>query len=126
VSMKRNQDVGNREDGKQGDREGRHYPVTKKRLAEGIYSRGDPRGRPEMLEQDLAHRWRALPLVQSLPLVSGDTCLLCYAGRSGGPQGPDIRDAVLQFASEKADEAAARVTGDVEFHIRAFRRNRFF
>jgi hypothetical protein len=70
------------------------------------------------VEQDLAYRWRVLPLAQSLPLVSGDTCLLCYAGRSGGPQGPDIRDAVLQFVSEKAGETAGCVTGDVEFHIR--------
>ena len=114
----------------QGDREGRPYNTTKKRLAEGVYGRGDPRGRPgsrdrpgsyghsEMLEQDLAHRWRVLPLAQSLPLVSGDACLLCYAGRPGGPQGPDIRDAVLQFVPEQAVAAAGRVTGDVEFHIR--------
>ena len=70
------------------------------------------------IEQDLAHRWHALPLMQSLPLVNGDACQLCYAGRSGGPQGPDIRDAVLQFVTEHASATAERVTGDVEFHIR--------
>jgi hypothetical protein len=110
-----------KQDRSQGDREGRPYPVTNKRAAEGVYGRGamrDPRGRPGIFEQDLAHRWHALPLMQSLPLVNGDACLLCYAGRSGGPQGPDIRDAVLQFAPEHASTAAERVTGDVEFHIR--------
>ncbi len=56
--------------------------------------------------------------MQSLPLISGDACLLCYAGRTGGPQGPDIRDAVLQFAPEHGSAVAERVTGDVEFHIR--------
>ena len=92
-------------------------------------NQGDPRGRPGsrehsasygrpgLIEQDLAQRWHALPLMQSLPLVGGNACLLCYAGRSGGPQGPDIRDAVLQFAPEHA-EVTRRVTGDVEFHVR--------
>lgn len=70
------------------------------------------------VEHDLAHRWRALPLMQPLPLINGGTCFLCYTGRSGGPQGPDIRDAVLQFAPEYAGAAAERLTGDVEFHIR--------
>lgn len=78
----------------------------------------DRKDRPGIFEQDLAHRWHALPLMQSLPLVNGDACLLCYTGRSGGPQGPDIRDAVLQFELEYAGVAATRVTGDVEFHIR--------
>jgi uncharacterized protein DUF2851 len=108
----------------QGDRKGRPYNITKTRLAEGVYDKGDRKGRPdsynhsEMHEQDLAHRWGALPLAQSLPLVRGDACLLCYAGRPGGPQGPDIRDAVLQFAPARAVAEAERVTGDVEFHIR--------
>ena len=70
------------------------------------------------IEQDLAHRWHALPLAQSLPLISGEACCLLYAGRSGGPQGPDVRDAVLQFAPEHAGAAEGRITGDVEFHIR--------
>ena len=107
-----------RADKNQGDREGRPYPAMKRHLAEGASSKGDPRGRPEILEQDLAYRWHALPLMQSLPLVDGDACLLCYAGRSGGPQGPDIRDAILQFAPEHAGTAAERITGDVEFHVR--------
>lgn len=81
-------------------------------------NQGDHKGRPGTLEQDLAHRWHALPLAQSLPLINGETCCLLYAGRSGGPQGPDIRDAVLQFAPEHADTAEGRITGDVEFHIR--------
>lgn len=70
------------------------------------------------IEQDLAQRWHALPLMQSLPLVNGDACQLYYAGRSGGPQGPDIRDAVIQCASSHSGEEAGRVTGDVEFHVR--------
>ena len=142
MSTKSSQDLGNSEDVSQGnrkdssenegqgDRKGRPYNTTKKRLAEGVYGRGDHDGRPgshdhhvseghsEILEQDLAHRWRALPLMQSLPLIDGGMCFLCYAGRSGGPQGPDIRDAVLQFALEHTGAPAERVTGDVEFHIR--------
>ena len=70
------------------------------------------------IEQDLAHRWQSLPLAQALSLISGEACCLLYAGRSGGPQGPDIRDAVLQFAPEHANGAEERATGDVEFHIR--------
>ena len=72
----------------------------------------------EILEQDLAQRWHALPPVQSLPLTGGEVCYLHYAGRSGGPQGPDIRDAVLQFAPAHPDAAEGRITGDVEFHVR--------
>jgi hypothetical protein len=75
-------------------------------------------GNTAILEQDLANRWYALPLMQSLPLISGEACYLRYTGRSGGPQGPDIRDAVLQFALEDDDAAEDSVTGDVEFHIR--------
>ncbi|HLQ11391.1 MAG TPA: DUF2851 family protein [Ktedonobacteraceae bacterium] len=72
----------------------------------------------EILEQDLAQRWHALPPVQSLPLTGGEVCYLHYAGRSGGPQGPDIRDAVLQFAPAHPDAAEGRITGDIEFHVR--------
>jgi len=136
VNTKGNQDVSkgvnqsDRADANQGDRQGRPYNTTKKRLAEGVYCTGDPGGRPgsrtrsisdarpEILEQDLAHRWHALPLAQSLPLINGGACYVYYAGRSGGPQGPDIRDAALQFAPGHAGAAAERVTGDVEFHIR--------
>ena len=93
-----------REGANQGDREGRPYHITKKR--------------PEILEQDLAGRWHALPAAQCLPLTGGEACYLQYAGRSGGPQGPDIRDAVLQFASAHPDAGEGRITGDVEFHVR--------
>src|SRR5713101_2198693 len=75
---------------------------------------GDRNGSHEILEQDLAQRWHALPPVQSLPLTGGEVCYLHYAGRSGGPQGPDIRDAVLQFAPAHPDAAEGRITGDVE------------
>ncbi len=79
---------------------------------------GDRNGSHEILEQDLAQRWHALPPAQSLPLTGGEVCYLHYAGRSGGPQGPDIRDAVLQFAPAHPDAAEGRITGDVEFHVR--------
>ena len=72
----------------------------------------------DILEHDLAHRWQSLPFAQILPLTSGETCSMLYAGRPGGPQGPDMRDAVLQFTSEPVSERDARITGDVEFHIR--------
>ena len=107
IKAKQGRGESDRADKNQGDREGR--PGSRERYASY--------GRSEIIEQDLAQRWHALPLMQSLPLVNGDACQLCYAGRSGGPQGPDIRDAVLQFAPEHAD-AAGRVAGDVEFHIR--------
>lgn len=64
-------------------------------------------------EHDLALRWQRLPLPIDLPLSDGGACRLLHAGRRGGPQGPDIRDAVLNFS-----DSAPEQTGDVEFHVR--------
>ena len=64
-------------------------------------------------EHDLALRWQRLPLPIDLPLSDGGSCRLLHAGRPGGPQGPDIRDAVLNFP-----DSATEQTGDVEFHVR--------
>lgn len=63
-------------------------------------------------ETDLASRWHSLPLPATLPLASGASFRLLHAGRAGGPQGPDIRDAVLAFPP------GTESCGDVEFHIR--------
>lgn len=63
-------------------------------------------------ETDLARRWYGLPLPLILPLSNGNNCRLLYTGRPGGPQGPDIRDAVLEF------EPGQQLCGDIEFHIR--------
>ncbi len=63
-------------------------------------------------ETDLARRWHGLPLPLTLPLSNGNICRLLHTGRPGGPQGPDIRDAVLAF------EPGQQMSGDVEFHIR--------
>lgn len=62
-------------------------------------------------ETDLARRWHRLPLQTILPLSGGAHCRLVYAGRPGGPQGPDIRDAVIAFGDEV-------LCGNVEFHVR--------
>ncbi len=62
-------------------------------------------------EHDLAVRWQRLPLPIDLPLSDGGSCRLLHAGRPGGPQGPDIRDAVLNFPD------TTQQTGDVEFHV---------
>jgi Protein of unknown function (DUF2851) len=67
---------------------------------------------PHSIETDLARRWHSLPLPLMLPLSDGTTCRLLYAGRPGGPQGPDTRDAVLVFPPGQ------QTRGDVEFHIR--------
>lgn len=63
-------------------------------------------------EHDLARRWYALPSKTILPLIGGECCLLYYSGRSGGPQGPDVRDAVFSFRE------GHELVGDVEFHVR--------
>lgn len=68
-------------------------------------------------EHDLAHRWQRLPIPITLPLINGDACQLLHAGRPGGPQGPDMRDAVVAFAPGKRGEQGGRA-GDIEFHIR--------
>jgi len=64
-------------------------------------------------EHDLAQRWQRLPLPIDLPLCDGSACHLLHAGRPGGPQGPDIRDAVLAFHGATIEQ-----TGNVEFHVR--------
>ena len=63
-------------------------------------------------EHDLAQRWYALPSKTILPLIGGERCLLRYSGRAGGPQGPDVRDAVFSFREGR------ELVGDVEFHVR--------
>ncbi len=65
-------------------------------------------------EDAVAQRWWSLPANTILPLSNGDTCRLLFPGRPGGPAGPDVRDAVLDFAQEVAQQV-----GDVEFHVRA-------
>jgi len=72
------------------------------------------------IEDDLARRWFALPLDILLPLTNGEGCRLLFAGRPGGPQGPDIRDAVLRFAcGGGVEQQGEHTVGDVEFHVRA-------
>ena len=72
------------------------------------------------IEDDLARRWYALPLDILLPLTNGDACQLLYMGRPGGPQGPDVRDAVLRFAcGGGVEQQGEHTVGDVEFHVRA-------
>lgn len=66
-------------------------------------------------EDDLAHRWWALPPGSLLPTSDGSTYCLLFAGRHGGSAGPDVRDAVLQGQ----DTPTERRVGDIEFHTRA-------
>ena len=63
-------------------------------------------------EDVVVQRWESLPQGTHLPLMDGGTCQLVFAGRSGGPAGPDVRDAVLLFP-----DGEQRV-GDIEFHVR--------
>ncbi len=79
-------------------------------------------------EDEIAHRWWALPLDVYLPLSNGDGFQLLYAGRPGGPQGPDVLDAVLRFTNNHhsaktfagiTGQHANNTVGDVEIHIRA-------
>jgi hypothetical protein len=77
-------------------------------------------------EEDIARRWWDLPLNVTLPLTNGESYQLIYAGRQGGSTGPDIRDAIVSFASfhSRSDFAAANnqtnnTIGDVEIHVRA-------
>lgn len=65
-------------------------------------------------ENDLAQRWWSLPPECLLPANDG-TYRLLFAGRSGGPAGPDVRDAVLQSVVMPS----ARLVGDIEFHTYA-------
>jgi len=65
-------------------------------------------------EYEVARRWYALPAGVLLPLSSGSTCQLLFAGRPGSAVGPDVRDVVLHFSLEEIHSV-----GDVEFHVRA-------
>ncbi len=65
-------------------------------------------------EDEVARRWYALPPGVFLPLSSGASCQLLFAGRPGSAVGPDVRDAVLRFSREETQSV-----GDVEFHVRA-------
>ena len=64
-------------------------------------------------EDFVVQRWESLPPGTYLPLMDGETCQLVFAGRAGGPVGPDVRDAVLIFP-----DGEQRV-GDIEFHVRS-------
>src|SRR6266513_1600526 len=65
-------------------------------------------------EYEVARRWYALPAGVLLPLSSGASCQLLFAGRPGSAVGPDVRDVVLRFSQEEIHSV-----GDVEFHVRA-------
>jgi hypothetical protein len=59
-------------------------------------------------------RWRAGELAgRWLRTMAGEPLRVVFAGRPGGPAGPDFRDAVLARAD------GSRVYGDVELHLRA-------
>lgn len=62
-------------------------------------------------EREVARRWWTLPLHSLLPVNSGETYELLYAGRPGGSMGPDVHDAVLR--DRGTDQ---QLIGDVEFH----------
>lgn len=79
-------------------------------------------------EIEVARRWWHLPLNTPLPLDTGETYQLLFAGRPGGSKGPDIRDAVLRPLASSSPLAPAGLRqalqapclcGDVEFHVRA-------
>jgi hypothetical protein len=64
-------------------------------------------------ERDLAAWWAAGGAVgRDLVAADGRTARVVYAGRRGGPSGPDFRDAVIAIGGE-------RCVGDVELHLRA-------
>lgn len=65
-------------------------------------------------ERELVTRWRAGEFTGRWLATTGGTelCVL-FAGRPGGPAGPDFRDAVLLRRD------GSRVRGDVELHLRA-------
>src|SRR5947207_5197018 len=65
-------------------------------------------------EYEVARRWYALPAGILLPLSSGSSCQLLFAGRPGSAVGPDVRDVVLHFSQEEIHSV-----GNVEFHVRA-------
>ena len=82
------------------------------RLTEGPASprRKKPRGTPEKTLQDAWRRSAARDI--SLKASDGRWYRVVYAGRRGGSFGPDFVDAVL------VRDDGARVTGDVEVHVR--------
>ncbi len=97
-----------------------YYTLT--RATHVLYSRVAPCGRPlipiiaesSLPQEDVVvQRWWSLSSGTPLPLIDGGICQLVYAGRSGGPAGPDVRDAVLLFPDGKQH------VGDIEFHVRS-------
>lgn len=65
-------------------------------------------------ERDLVARWRAGEFTgRWLATTEGAELRVLFAGRPGGPAGPDIRDAVLLRRD------GSRVRGDVELHLRS-------
>lgn len=67
-----------------------------------------------LTEADLVARWRAGEFSgRWLRTTAGEPLRVVFAGRPGGPAGPDFRDAVLARAD------GTRVCGDVELHLRA-------
>jgi hypothetical protein len=65
-------------------------------------------------EADLGVRWHAGEFAgRWLRTVTGEPLRVVFAGRPGGPAGPDFRDAVL------ARTDGTRLYGDVELHLRA-------
>ena len=75
-----------------------------------VISRKSPRGTPEKTLQDAWRRSAARDI--SLKASDGRWYRVVYAGRRGGSYGPDFVDAVL------IRDDGARVTGDVEIHVR--------
>lgn len=71
----------------------------------------------EVVEDEVVRRWWSLSVGCILPLTNGQRYQLLFAGRSGGPAGPDVRDAVLLRLASDGD--GERLVGDVEFHTRA-------
>jgi hypothetical protein len=92
-----------------------------------LCAKGLPRCIVHRYEEEIAHRWWALPLNAYLPLTNGESCQLLYHGRPGGSLGPDVRDAVLRFVHRRSatsfsganGQQAGSTAGDVEIHIRA-------
>ena len=75
-----------------------------------VIPRKSPRGTPEKTLQDAWRRSAARDI--SLKASDGRWYQVVYSGRRGGSYGPDFVDAVLMR------DDGARVTGDVEIHVR--------
>ncbi len=88
---------------------------TQRRLINIVWEGHPFAGTPGALPQEdvVVQRWWSLPSGTYLPLTDGGVCQLVFAGRSGGPVGPDVRDAVLLFPGGEQH------VGDVEFHVRS-------